>query len=62
MNEYLKIRLWFLNFHLKLMGGQNHSLNLIGPGQGQRPPVFFYTTYRVENNIYIYLHRFIYIS
>ena len=46
MNKYSRKRLWFLNFHLKLRGGQNHSLNLIGSGQGQRPPVFFYTTYR----------------
>ena len=33
------------------MGGRKHSLNLVGPGQGQRPPVFFYTTYRFENII-----------
>ena len=46
MNEYSRKGLWFLNFYLKFMGGQNHSLNLIGPRQGQRPPVFFYTTYR----------------
>ena len=31
------------------MGGRKHSLNLIGSGQGQRPPVFYYTTYRFEN-------------
>ena len=23
--------------------------NLVGPGQGQRPPVLFYSTYRFEN-------------
>ena len=34
------------------MGGRKRSLNLVGPGQGQRPPVFFYTTYIFEN-IYI---------
>ena len=28
---------------------EKYSLNLVGPGQGQRPPVFFYTTYRFEN-------------
>ena len=33
------------------MGGRKHSLNLVGPGQGQRPLVFFYTTYRFENII-----------
>ena len=54
MNEYSKKYLWFLNFHLKLIGGQNHSLNLIRPGQGQRSPVFFYTVYKFENHIYIY--------
>ena len=31
------------------MGGQKRSLNLVGPGQGQRPPVLFYSTYRFEN-------------
>ena len=31
------------------MGGRKYSLNLVGPGQGQRPPVFFYTTYNFEN-------------
>ena len=34
------------------MGGRKHSLNFVGPGQSQRPPVFFYTTYNFEN-IYI---------
>ena len=44
------------------MGGQKHSLNLIGPERGQRPPVFFYTRYRFENsNIYIYVGLYIYI-
>ena len=32
------------------MGGRKYSLNLVGPGQGQRPPVFLYYT--------IYMHRF----
>ena len=27
------------------MGDRKHSLNLIGPGRDQRPPVFFYTIY-----------------
>ena len=35
------------------MGGRKHSLNLIGPGQSQSPPVFFYNTYRFENKIHI---------
>ena len=33
------------------MGGRKHSLNFVGPKQGQKPPVFFYTTYRFENII-----------
>ena len=33
------------------MDGRKYSLNLVGTGQGQRPPVFFYTTYRFENII-----------
>ena len=38
-----------VNFYIKkLMDGQKHSLNLIGPGRGQRPPVFFYNTYRYK--------------
>ena len=43
-------------FILKSMGGQKRSLNLVGPGQGQRPPVFLYYTtymYNFENIIYI---------
>ena len=42
---------------LKSIGGQKRSLNLVGPGQGQRPPVFlFYTIYnRFENIIHIVL-------
>ena len=35
---------------LKPIGGRKHSLNLVEPGQGQRPPVFLYYT--------IYMHRF----
>ena len=35
------------------MGGRKHSLNLIGSGRSQSPPVFFYNTYRFENIIYI---------
>ena len=31
------------------MGRRKYSLNLVGPGQGQRPPVLFYSTYRFEN-------------
>ena len=38
------------------MGGRKHSLNLIGPGRGQNPPVFFYNTYRFENIIHINFH------
>ena len=39
------------------MGGLKRSLNLVGPGQGQRPLVFlFYTIYnRFENIIHIVL-------
>ena len=36
------------------MGGRKHSLNLIGPGQGQRPPVFFNTIYIFENHMCIF--------
>ena len=37
------------------MGGRKHSLNLIGPGRDQRPPVFFYTIYiAFKNNILLY--------
>ena len=46
-------------FILKSMGGQKRSLNLIGPGQGQRPPVFLYYTiymHRFENIIHIYFY------
>ena len=46
--------LWLLNiYYEKTMGGRKHSLNLVGPGQGQRPPVFFYTVYKFENHLYI---------
>ena len=34
---------------LKSMDGRKRSLNLIGPGRGQRPPVFLFY------NIYIYI-------
>ena len=45
-----------INIILKrFMGGRNHSLNLIGSGQGQRPPIFFYTTYRFLKTICIYI-------
>ena len=44
----------FKNLILKLMGGRKHSLNLIGPGQSQRPPVFFYNIYKfLKHNMYI---------
>ena len=33
------------------MGSRKHSLDLVEPGRGQRPPVFFYTIYRFENII-----------
>ena len=37
------------------MGDRKHSLNLIGPERGQRPPVFFYTIYiDFKNNIHLY--------
>ena len=50
-----------VNFYIqKLMGGRKHSLNLIRSGQGQKPPVFFYTTYSFENDIHI--HRFLYLE
>ena len=49
------------NFYIqKLMGSQKHSLNLIGLGRGQRPPVFFYTTYRFKNNIYLENQKILY--
>ena len=39
------------------MGGRKHSLNLIGPGRGQSPPVFFYNTYRFKkHNTYKFLY------
>ena len=39
------------------MDSRKHSLNLIGPGQGQRPPVFFYNMYRFEkHNTYKFLY------
>ena len=44
---------------LKSMGGRKRSLNLVGPGQGQRPPVFlFYTIYlvfKIKHNTYKFL-------
>ena len=40
------------------MGGRKHSLNLIGPGQGQSPPVFFYTIGTFENIIHISFYIF----
>ena len=54
MDGYARKHPWFLNFHLKLIGSRNHSLNLIGSGQGQRPPVFFYNIYKfLKHNMYI---------
>ena len=36
------------------MGDQKHSLNLIGPRQGQKPPVSFYNIYKfLKHNMYI---------
>ena len=29
-------------FSIYIRAVENHSLNLIGPGQGQRPPVFLF--------------------
>ena len=44
---------------LKPMGSRKRSLNLVGPGQGQRPPVFlFYTIYlvfKIKHNTYKFL-------
>ena len=46
-----EIRLWYLLyfyfFLLKPMGGRKRSLNLVGPGQGQRPPVFLFYTIHI---------------
>ena len=47
-----------LTFNLKLLDGRKLSLNLIGPGRGQRPPVFFYSMYKFENIIHISFYRF----
>ena len=45
---------WFLYFIFKSNWAvENHSLNLVGPGRGQRPPVFFYTVNKFENYLYI---------
>ena len=52
----MKNRLRYLLYFLKPMGGRKRFLNLIGLGQGQRPPVFlYYTIYisRFENIIHI---------
>ena len=40
------------------MDGRKHSLNLIVPGQGQSPPVFFYTIGTFENIIHISFYIF----
>ena len=40
------------------MDGRKHSLNLIGSGQGQSPPVFFYTIGTFENIIHISFYIF----
>ena len=49
--------LWFLYFIFENQWAvENHSLNLVGPGQGQRPPVFFYTMYKFESHLYLYIY------
>ena len=55
MKSIYENRLWYQNNLIKPMGGRKHSLNFVGLGQGQRPPVFFYTMYNFENHIHIYL-------
>ena len=40
------------------MGGRKYFLNLIGPRQGQSPPMFFYTIGTFENIIHISFYIF----
>ena len=52
--NFIKIVCGIYFIFLKSMGGQKLSLNLVGPGQGQRPPVFlFYTIYIGFKTYYI---------
>ena len=40
----LENRLWYLICVLNQWAVEKHSLNLVGSGQGQRPPVFLFHT------------------